>query len=105
MVGPVALNDPPWAFTLFTVSKSRRESKSQTTLPSFVEYARRCPSTDPENTTPGIIVAGAICAGLHPALPLQAGSAGAAYQTFSPVAMLSANNPPPGPGTTSESGT
>jgi hypothetical protein len=40
--------------TRLTVWKSRAVSKSQTILPSMLEYARRWPSADPEKATPGI---------------------------------------------------
>src|SRR5580698_5556920 len=54
-----------------------------------------CPSIDPANTTPGINVAGPGCAALHPATAAQAGATGVAAQIFFPVAMSSANTPPP----------
>src|ERR1039457_6891110 len=60
---------------------------------------------EPENTAPSISVAGSICAGLQPFFALHAGSAGGAYQTFSPLAIFSAYRPPALSGTrTSESG-
>src|SRR5215467_2937288 len=36
---------------------------SQTTSPVAAEYARKCPSNEPENTTPGTAVTAADCAG------------------------------------------
>src|SRR5215469_13601435 len=63
------------------------------TFPSLVEYPRMCPSSDPENTTPGMAVTAADCAGLQNNLPPQEG--GGAAQIFSPVTMLMATNPPP----------
>src|SRR5579872_5992321 len=96
IVGPVALIEPPLAFTPFTVSNSRSVSKSQITLPSAIAYARKCPSIDPEKTTPGIAVAGAICDGLHPRAVPQAGGGGGVNQAFSPLTIFNANIPPPG---------
>ncbi len=57
---------PPFALTPFTVSNSRAVSTSHRIAPSFVEYARSRPPRSPENTTPGISVTAADCAGLHP---------------------------------------
>src|SRR5258708_35238098 len=94
VTGPVELNEPPLAFTPFTVSKSCSELNDQITLPVLVSYARSTPSIAPENTTPGINVTGAICAGVQPYFPRQAGFSGSAYQTFSPVVSFSANSPP-----------
>ena len=89
--------DPPLALAPLTVSKPRLVSNSQTSEPSFVENARRPPSAEPENTTPGITVRAADCAALHPGpLPHNAGRGGV-YQTRSP---LSSRTPwiPPGAG-------
>src|SRR5580692_8197902 len=58
-----------------------------------------CPSTAPENTTPGIAVIAADCAGLQ--LGRSPHTGGGADQTFLPVAASSANNPPPALGSTS----
>src|SRR5258706_9094887 len=52
-----------------------------------------CASTDPENTTPGIIAIAADCEGLQLGRSPQSG--GAALHTCLPVATSSANNPPP----------
>src|SRR5215472_3688326 len=51
------------------------------------------PSTDPEKTTPGMMVTAADCAGLQNARPSQEG--GFAAQILSPVTILIANSPPP----------
>src|SRR6185436_16581315 len=79
--------------TPLTASYSRAVSTSHSALPSAVEKARRCPSTEPEKTTPGIAVTAADCAGLQPGLALQAG--GAAYQLRVPSSTRSAVRPPP----------
>src|ERR1035438_1235755 len=63
-------------------------------VPSFEEYARRWPSSAPENTTPGIAVTAADCAGLQP-LILQPLPGDGVSHTFSPVAIFNANIPPP----------
>jgi hypothetical protein len=49
---------------------------------------------DPENTTPGIIVAGAICAALHPGFQAQAGLGTGVFQALFPVAIPNANMSP-----------
>src|SRR5580704_2631633 len=66
---------------------------SQTIFPSAVEYARKCPSSPPENTSPGIAVTAADCAGLHPGRSPQPGCG--VRQTSSPVSSLRADSPPP----------
>src|SRR5580704_2755677 len=66
---------------------------SQTIFPSAVEYARKCPSSPPENTSPGIAVTAADCAGLHPGTSPQPGCG--VRQTSSPVSSLRAQSPPP----------
>ena len=63
-------------------------------LPSVVEYARRCPSTDPENTTPGITDAGADCAPVQPRPVLHSSFGAGVCQICSPVPSLSAKRPP-----------
>src|SRR5260221_8711885 len=95
IAGPAASSEPPFAGTLFTVSYSRTVLKSQTTLPSFVEYARRWPSTEPENTTPGITDPGADCAPVQPRPVLQSTLGPGVCQICSPVSSFSANSPPP----------
>src|SRR5262245_35345756 len=107
MAGPAASIDPPFAGTLFTVLKSFAVLKSQMMLPSAVEYARRWPSTDPENTTPGITDAGADCAPVQPRPPAHSSLGAGACQTFSPVASFTATRPPASAGgaSTSETGT
>src|SRR5438309_11861609 len=62
--------------------------------PSVVEYARRWPSTDPENTAPGITEAGADCAPLQPRPVLHSSLGAGVCQICSPSASLSANRPP-----------
>src|SRR5438094_8787359 len=66
VVGPGPLMAPPCPDTPLTVVNSRAVSKSQITRPSAVECARKCPSRDPEKTTPGMTVTAADCAGLQP---------------------------------------
>src|SRR6185436_6832433 len=79
--------------TPLTASYSRAVSTSHSALPSAVEKARRCPSTEPEKTTPGIAVTAADCAGLQRArVPHDAGGV---YHTRWPVCRLNANRPPP----------
>src|SRR5579862_8384497 len=51
------------------------------------------PSTDPENTTPGMAVTAADCAGLQGMRSPQ--PAGGVYQTFLPLSRLNAKMPPP----------
>src|SRR5579864_5225132 len=91
--GPAPSREPPRPGTPLTVWYGRAVSKSQITRPSSVLKPRRCPSTDPENTAPGIAVTAAGCAGLHTAFDPHGG--GAAYHTFSPLAMRRAVSPPP----------
>src|ERR1700723_158782 len=64
--GPLPLIEPPCAGTPFTVGNSGAVSKSHRILPSADEYARRCPSMAPENTTPGIAVTAASCPRAYP---------------------------------------
>src|SRR4029077_5784430 len=94
-VGAGPLMEPPFARTPLTVVNSRFVSKSHSTEPSFAEYARIPPSSEPENTTPGITVMAADCAALQPrpGLPHAGGGAGV-YQTRSPVAKSTACRPP-----------
>jgi hypothetical protein len=71
------MSDAPLAETPFTDGNSRLVSNSQITAPVAEAYARRAPSLDPENTTPGIAVTAADCAALQ-LLPLpHAGAPGA----------------------------
>src|SRR6516162_6278373 len=69
------------------------------TVPSAVEYARRWASTEPENTTPGITLIAADCAGLR--FRRSPHDGGAAAHTFLPEAMSIATRPPPAFGSTS----
>src|SRR5881628_1721082 len=59
-----------------------------------------CPSTEPENATPGIALTAADCAGLQRLRSPQ--SAGGVYQTRSPLSSRSANMPPPALGSGSD---
>src|SRR5580658_7848047 len=93
MVGPGPSMEPPLAVRPFTVLKSRAVSKSQITTPSRAAYALRWPSTDPENTTPGMAVTAADWAGLQLGRSPQDG--GAAAHTFLPLRTSKANRPPP----------
>src|SRR5580765_4587838 len=93
IAGPGPSKDPPRAGTSLTVLYGPTLSKSQITFPSAVEYARRCPSTDPENTTPGMELTAADCAGLQRLRSPQ--PAGGVYQARSPLSSLNANIPPP----------
>src|SRR5215471_11951569 len=69
-------------------------------LPSAVEYARKWPSRELENTTPGIAVTAADCAGLHGRRVPQPG--GGVCHMRSPLSTRSANMPPPLVGSTSD---
>src|SRR5262249_47423886 len=100
MAGPGPSNDPPRPETPFTVSYERTVSTSQTIFPSAAEYARRWPSTEPENAIPGIALTAADCAGLH--LGRSPHSGGGVYQALSPFSRRRANMPPPAFGSTSE---
>src|SRR5947207_259040 len=98
MAGPDWLTEPPWALTPLTVGNFLAVLKSQSRVPSLVLWARRCPSIDPEKTTPGIAEVGANCAALHPAWPTHEGLNGGTDQTSSPVSVRNANRPPPAKG-------
>jgi hypothetical protein len=74
--------------------KSRFVSKVQRTLPSSLAYARTAPSAPPENTTPGIEVSAADCAGLQPRPGVQTGACGGVNQARWPVARSTACKPP-----------
>src|SRR6516164_1150339 len=100
IAGPGPSREPPRAATPLTVSYERTVSKSHRIFPSPEPYARRCPSSDPENATPGMALTAADCAGLQRGLDPQ--SAGGVYQTRSPLSRRSANIPPPCFGSTSE---
>src|SRR5258707_15418363 len=106
IAGPAASSEPPFAGTVLTVSYSRTVLKSHRMLPSFVEYARRWPSTDPENTAPGITEAGADCAPLQPRPVLHSSFGAGVGQIGSPSAGLSAKRPPASfaPASTSHTG-
>src|SRR5262249_24335149 len=94
MAGPAPSIEPPRAGLPLTVSNSRAVSTSQTTSPVTAEYAPRCPSTEPENTTPGIAVTAADCAGEH-SVRAAAHGEGFALQTILPVFKSRACSPPP----------
>src|SRR5260370_2404413 len=93
IAGPAASSDPPFAGTLFTVSYSRTVLKSQRMLPSFVEYARRWPSTEPDNTAPGITDADADCAPVQPRPLLHSSFRAGVCQISSPGARVRAHGP------------
>src|SRR5271167_1611631 len=93
MVGPEASTEPPFAFTLLTVSKSVAVSKSQMILPSAVAYARKWPFNAPEKTAPGITEIAAACAGIQPAGTAQVTAGAGVAQTFFPVAKSTAEMP------------
>src|SRR6185369_12773834 len=93
MAGPPTSIDPPDARTPFAVVYSFAVSKSHNTRPSVVEYARKCPSSDPENTAPGIAALGAESAGLQDGLSPHA--LGRATQACDPFVSRIANSPPP----------
>src|SRR5262245_59575690 len=93
MATPPTSIDPPFAFTPLTVSKSRAVSNCHSTAPSVVEYARKCPSTDPENTMPGATETGEDWAGLQ--LGRSPHTGGAADHAFEPSEGLIATSPPP----------
>src|SRR4029450_6498809 len=92
--GPPTSIEPPRAGLPFTVSNSCAVSTSQITAPVVVEYARRCPSIDPENTTPGIAVTAADWAGEQLVRPSTQGDR-LALQTILPDFRSSACSPPP----------
>src|SRR5260221_6731201 len=63
------------------------------TFPSVVEYARKWPSFEPENTAPGIAETACDCAGLHGVrLPQEAG---AVIHLRSPLSARDADMSPP----------
>src|SRR5579863_8617765 len=93
--GPALSIEPPLAGTPFTVEYVWPDvSKSQSISPSSVLNARTCPSSDAENTTPGISVSAADWPGLQPG---RGGSQGwlGANQAFEPSSRCSAVSPPP----------
>src|SRR6476660_3317368 len=94
--GAGPLIDPPFARTPFTVVNSRLVSNSQTTDPSFAEYARSIPSFDGEKTMPGMDVTAENSAPLQArlGLPHGSGSAGGANHTRAPRARSTACSPP-----------
>src|SRR5207249_10426120 len=94
ITAPAPSSAPPVAMTPFTVTNGFAESKSQRTLPSAVEKARRCPSIDPEKTTPGTTATAAGCAGLQPSRGGSHGLPGT-NQILFPLSRLSAVSPPP----------
>src|SRR6187455_4170 len=99
ITGPGPSIEPPRPGTPFTVVNSRMVSKSQSTFPSVVEYARMWPSTDPENATPGTALTAADCAGLQRGRDPH--GAGGVYQARLPSASRRANIPPPSFGSAS----
>src|SRR6187455_2355860 len=93
-IGPGPSIEPPLALMPLTAVKSRFVSNVQRTLPSALEYARTAPSAAPENTTPGIAVNAADCAGLQPRPGAHTGACGGVYQARCPVARSTACKPP-----------
>src|SRR5215470_17481828 len=94
IAGPATSIEPPRAGLPLTVMNSRAVSTSHMTAPVAVEYARRCPSTEPENTTPGIAVTAADCAG-EQLIRSAAQGDGFALQTILPVFRSMPCRPPP----------
>ena len=98
IVGPVPLIAPPLALIPFTVMKSCSVSKSQMILPLAVSYPRKCPSSEPANTTPGIKLVAPGCAALHPLVAKQAGAGAGVVHRIFPLAISTATTPPPASG-------
>src|SRR5215475_9367245 len=93
--GPPPPNDAPFALTPFTVVNSLFASNVQTICPSVDEYARSAPSTDPENTTPGMTVIAADCAPLQfGAGPLHTGAGAGVTHARWPLTRFTAWSPP-----------
>src|ERR1044071_3929206 len=92
--GPAPSSEPPVPGTPLVVVYGFAVSTSHSRLPSVVENARRWPSIAPENTTPGIAVTAAGCAGLQPGRGGAHGVPGAT-QAFDPSSTSSAVRPPP----------
>ena len=90
-------SEPPFAATPFVVTKGFAVSKSHSTPPLAVEYARRWPSTEPDKTYSGVAVTAPDCAGLQ-LLRLAHALEGGALHRNAPVATASACNPPPASG-------
>src|SRR5215467_15596423 len=95
MVGPVELKDPPVAGMPLVVGNDCAASKSQMILTVAISWPRKCPSIDPENTTPSIALGGASWAELQPGFGRQAGAGGGVCHKTFPVAASMANSPPP----------
>src|SRR5258708_1739668 len=93
IAGPAPSIEDPCAFTLLTVSNSTAVSKSHRIAPSFVEYARKCPFTAPENTAPGITEIAEDCAAKQPRGLAQVTFGAGVLQIFFPVARSSAEIP------------
>src|SRR6266481_3215894 len=94
-VGPVELNEPPFALIPLVVGNVPVASKSQMILPVAISYARKCPSIDPANTAPSIRLGGASCAAEHPGVPMHAGFGAGVFHKILPDAASMANSPPP----------
>src|SRR5215468_131637 len=93
--GPPPPKDAPFALTPFTVVNSLFASNVHTIAPFVVEYARSAPSTDPENTAPGITVIAADCAPLQfGAGPLHTGGGAGVNHARWPLTRLTACRPP-----------
>src|SRR5579871_873056 len=95
MAGPAASIEPPCAGWPFTVGNSRAVSVSQRILPVLDEYARKCPSREPEKTAPGIAVTAADCAGEQSVRAASQPVEGAALHTILPLCRSMACSPPP----------
>src|SRR5712671_1310400 len=92
--GPGPSIDAPLAGTPLTVGNSRFVSNCHTISPFATEYIRSEPSTEPDNTAPGMAVIAADWAALQPRPVPQVGGGGCATQTRSPVARATACRPP-----------
>src|ERR1044072_8771018 len=93
ITGPAPSSEPPVAFTPLIVSNGFAVSTSHSSFPSPAANARRWPSIDPENTTPGIEGAAGGCAGLQPGRGGSHGVPGT-FHTCAPSASRNAVNPP-----------
>src|SRR5262245_5799112 len=94
-MAPLPSRPPPLAFTPLTVGNSLLVSKVQRIEPSFVEYARMPPSSEPEKTAPGITVTAAPCDARQVGrFWSHSRSCGSLLQARAPVARLMARMPP-----------
>ena len=94
-MAPGPSRPPPLAFTPLMVGNSLLVSKVQRIAPSLVEYARMPPSSEPENTAPGITVTAAPCEARQVGrFGSHSRSCGSTLQASAPVARLTARMPP-----------